>query len=105
MKQSVYMKVTNDQYELPVALADTPEELAEMLGVTSSRSIKARCIHGEFNFRFVQIIVREEGGNGTKRRNVVVSGKKKSVTKAVGGNGKGKQPNRKQYREWHTDTN
>ena len=99
MKQSIYMKVTNDQYELPVALADTPEELATMLGysVSSSRSIKARCVHGEFNFCCVQISVIKEGKDGAKRRNVVVSGKKKSVTKAVGGNGKGKQSNRKQY--------
>ena len=29
----VYMKVTNDEYELPVAIADSFVELARMLGI------------------------------------------------------------------------
>lgn len=31
---TVYMKVTKDEYELPVAIADSIAELAKMLGVT-----------------------------------------------------------------------
>lgn len=32
----IYMKVTNDKYEHPIAIADTQRELAEMLGVTKN---------------------------------------------------------------------
>lgn len=30
----LYMAVTNDRYELPIAVAETPGELAAMLGIT-----------------------------------------------------------------------
>ncbi len=33
--RTVWMKVTLDEYELPLAIADTSVELAEILGVTS----------------------------------------------------------------------
>lgn len=32
----LYMKVTRDEYELPLAVADTQQRLAEMLGVSVS---------------------------------------------------------------------
>ena len=32
-KKAVYMKVTRDKYELPVAIANTMKELAQILGV------------------------------------------------------------------------
>lgn len=31
----LYIRTTTDKYELPVAVADSPIELAEMLGTTS----------------------------------------------------------------------
>ena len=31
----VYMEVTKDEYELPVAIADSPEQLAKICGTTS----------------------------------------------------------------------
>ena len=31
--QAIYMKVTKDEYELPVAVADSLAELARMLGI------------------------------------------------------------------------
>ena len=31
--KKLYLKVTDDEYELPVAVADTMPELAEMVGV------------------------------------------------------------------------
>lgn len=31
---TLYMKVTKDKYELPIAVAESPRELAEMLGTT-----------------------------------------------------------------------
>ena len=33
MKRTVYMKVTDDEYELPVAVANSVEELARILNV------------------------------------------------------------------------
>ena len=32
---TLYMKTTTDKYELPIAVADNPVELANMLGVTT----------------------------------------------------------------------
>lgn len=44
MQQFVWMEVTRDRYELPVRIADTSEELADMCGVKadSIRSIVSR---------------------------------------------------------------
>ena len=36
MRGYLYMKVTNDAYELPEAVADSPHELAKMLGTTAN---------------------------------------------------------------------
>ena len=36
----VWMKVTNDKYELPVAVADTSDELAAMVGIKSGNNIR-----------------------------------------------------------------
>lgn len=38
MKMYIYMKVTRDDLELPVAVADSPTELAEIIG-KSKKSI------------------------------------------------------------------
>lgn len=50
-KLKLYLRVTDDQYELPVAVAESPTELARMLGirqnnVTSSIShkVKTYCV-------------------------------------------------------------
>lgn len=54
----LWMEVTNDEYELPIAIADTAKELAEMRGVdrtTIAKSIKRK----EENSRFKRIIVEE----------------------------------------------
>lgn len=37
----VYMKVTKDKYELPVAIADTALELAEICGTTRTNILSA----------------------------------------------------------------
>ena len=42
----IYMKVSNDKYELPEAIADSPKELGEILG-RSRRSINAAISHKE----------------------------------------------------------
>ena len=36
MKNTIYMKITTDEYELPLAIADSIGELAKMLGVTKN---------------------------------------------------------------------
>ena len=33
--KKLYVKCTTDKYELPIAVADSPGELANMLGVTT----------------------------------------------------------------------
>lgn len=33
---TIWMKVTKDKYELPVAVADSPMELARILGISSN---------------------------------------------------------------------
>ena len=44
----IWMEVTNDEYELPVAVADTTRELAEMTGVRRNAIMEAwsRYNHG-----------------------------------------------------------
>lgn len=38
--KTLYLKVTNDEYELPVAVADSLEELADMCGVKKESIIQ-----------------------------------------------------------------
>ena len=40
----IYMYVTKDEYELPIAVADTPRELARMLGTTAN-TVKSSISH------------------------------------------------------------
>lgn len=50
-KLKLYLRVTNDQYELPVAVAESPKELAQLLGITAnnvkssiSHKVKTYCV-------------------------------------------------------------
>lgn len=59
-KNKLYMKVTNDEYELPLAVADTMAELARMTGIKpeSLYSIISRERHGKkhtYSYREVDI--------------------------------------------------
>lgn len=38
---TIYMMVTDDRFELPLAVADTPKELAEMIGKNVNAIYKA----------------------------------------------------------------
>lgn len=58
----IYMKITADKYELPIAWADTPEELAKQLGIKSVRSLKKRCLDSNGSFRAVKIAKGEKDG-------------------------------------------
>lgn len=50
----VYMRVTNDIYELPVAIADTAGQLAEITGTTKN-TILANISHKTGTYRKVII--------------------------------------------------
>lgn len=60
MSKKLWMKVTNDEYELPLAVADTMAELARMTGIKpeSLYSIISRDRHGKkhsYSYREVEI--------------------------------------------------
>lgn len=60
MSKKLWMKVTNDEYELPLAVADTMAELARMTGIKpeSLYSIISRDRHGKkhsYSYREVDI--------------------------------------------------
>lgn len=62
MKRKIYMCVTHDKYELPVAVADSPKELADMLGVTSNNILSA-IYHAKVSGRksiYVRVVVDDE---------------------------------------------
>lgn len=49
MKKSLWLEVTQDKYELPVAVASNPYELAEMTGTTPGgiKSMVSKYKHGK----------------------------------------------------------
>lgn len=51
----VYMLVTQDKYQLPLAVADTARELAQMVGVTESSVIA--CIRRGYKSRYVRVYI------------------------------------------------
>ena len=61
MIQEIYMKVSHDRYEFPIAFADSARELSMMLGVKADRTIKERCRKCEGDFRLIRISVRKGG--------------------------------------------
>lgn len=59
----IWMKVSDDEYELPEAIANTADELAKICGVTGStvRSMVSHCKgHPNRHSRYLFVIVREE---------------------------------------------
>lgn len=63
----LYMAVTPDKYQLPLAVADSVQQLARMVGVTTN-SIYSAISHGEsMNWkkrRYLRIRIDEEEGQG-----------------------------------------
>lgn len=55
---TLYLRVTNDEYELPMAVADSPSELAIMLGLKRQTlwSIFSRVRKGEYRYKIYQIV-------------------------------------------------
>jgi hypothetical protein len=60
----VYMKVTNDEYELPVCVRDNLTELAEACGYTKG-SISSEISHAKHGKKtlFYKVYVGEEDGS------------------------------------------
>lgn len=56
---TIYMKVTHDKYELPVAVADSKSELARMVGVRPS-SISHGLNQGWKKSSYVEVEVDDE---------------------------------------------
>lgn len=59
---TLYLRVTNDEYELPMAVADSPSELAVMLGLKRQTlwSIFSRVRKGEYRYKIYQIVEIDE---------------------------------------------
>ena len=59
--RKVYMEVTRDRYSLPIAVADTPTELAKMRGVKVQQVYQALKNESKLKKpRFVRVDVEEE---------------------------------------------
>lgn len=59
MTKVVYMAVTKDKYELPIAVADTTAELAKLVGV-SRNAINSAISHAKkkgFNSCYVKVVI------------------------------------------------
>ena len=63
MKSIVWMAVWQDKFSLPVAIADTAKELAELLGTTENnvKSSASKGKHGVYkNPRYIAVRIDEE---------------------------------------------
>ena len=60
---NLYLYVTNDKYELPLAIADTPTELARMLGLKKNtiHELLSRERHGKSTCRVREIDMNMDG--------------------------------------------
>ena len=61
----VYMKITKDRYELPVAIADTGEELAKICGVSINNvynTIRKARLTGS-RCQYVRVDVEDDNAN------------------------------------------
>ena len=62
-KAIVWMAVSQDELRLPIAIADTAKELAELLGKTENnvKSSASKCKHGVYkNPRYIAVRIDEE---------------------------------------------
>lgn len=59
----LYMLITKDELELPLAVADSPSELSRMIGV-SSNTIKSSISHAKRKgkwCRYIKVKVEDDG--------------------------------------------
>ena len=62
-KSIVWMAVSQDELRLPIAIADTAKELAELLGTTENnvKSSTSKSKHGVYkNSRYIAVRIDEE---------------------------------------------
>lgn len=62
-KETVYMKVTKDKYELPVAVANSARELANIIGIKEN-SIHSAISHSKndgWHSCYIKVELDEEG--------------------------------------------
>lgn len=59
----LYVKVTKDKYELPEAVAESPKELAKMLG-TSANSASSSISHKRRGWLIVDVDPEDEEDKG-----------------------------------------
>ena len=60
--KKIYLCVTKDKYELPVAVADSPKELARLCGVSES-AVSSGISHeryGNYNSRYKRVIIEDD---------------------------------------------
>lgn len=62
MKQTIYMLMTTDKYELPLAVADTTRELSALIGVREDaiRSAMSKARKRGSKCRYVKVVIEEE---------------------------------------------
>lgn len=56
----LYMATTKDKYELPIAVADSTKELAEMLGMEHKTISMYMCKSNDYRKGFYKINVEDE---------------------------------------------
>lgn len=57
MRGYVFMMVTSDKYQLPLAVADTPRELSRLVGVSAKLITEEAC--RKRKARFVKVYIGE----------------------------------------------
>lgn len=65
MKKVLYIAVTKDKYELPIAVADSPQELAKLCGTTKN-VINSMISHekaGRIKSKYKKIEIEERNEN------------------------------------------
>ena len=63
MAEYVYMKITKDKYELPVAVAESTTELAKICGLKNSGSVRSLInepIRLGFRATYIKVEVNED---------------------------------------------
>lgn len=92
MNQYVYMMLSKDEYELPIAIADTVSELAQIVGVKPSQissTINKAEHRGTRKPRFIRVqITNDDSASKGKQRGVVMidnNGKRKNFPSILAG--------------------
>lgn len=59
---TVYMKVTNDKYRLPIAFAESPKQLAKLTGNTAG-TISSQCARNKnhnVDTSFIKVVIEDD---------------------------------------------